>query len=232
MNRTSILHDSLLIVSCIGPELGGEFPVQDMKSGEGGLLQVTLEGINLKFMHSQVGGHVNGPVYHACMRVNSQCPPPAHPQTPSRPLTILNSVFLTPFLSLASMPFSILSFLVWLSSSENFWTQKNRVWTLETCCPWCTLWRILFLIIHGSNKKSTKDWIAWGMNPIPQKQTKITVQLLKLQNCDSTWVPKYINKLIPFSYKRGSLRSSSSFFFSFFFFCFICWMFVFELPSH
>uniref|UniRef100_A0A8C3VF31 MAP kinase-activating death domain protein n=1 Tax=Catharus ustulatus TaxID=91951 RepID=A0A8C3VF31_CATUS len=39
-------------VSC--PELGGEFPVQDMKTGEGGLLQVTLEGINLKFMHSQV----------------------------------------------------------------------------------------------------------------------------------------------------------------------------------
>uniref|UniRef100_A0A8C7X6N5 MAP kinase-activating death domain protein n=1 Tax=Oryzias sinensis TaxID=183150 RepID=A0A8C7X6N5_9TELE len=36
------------------PELGGEFPVQDMKTGEGGLLQVTLEGINLKFMHSQV----------------------------------------------------------------------------------------------------------------------------------------------------------------------------------
>ncbi|CAJ0916886.1 unnamed protein product [Ranitomeya imitator] len=34
-----------------GPELGGEFPVQDMKTGEGGLLQVTLEGINLKFMH-------------------------------------------------------------------------------------------------------------------------------------------------------------------------------------
>ncbi|XP_068947702.1 MAP kinase-activating death domain protein isoform X23 [Petaurus breviceps papuanus] len=36
-----------------GPELGGEFPVQDMRTGEGGLLQVTLEGINLKFMHSQ-----------------------------------------------------------------------------------------------------------------------------------------------------------------------------------
>ncbi|XP_018619121.2 MAP kinase-activating death domain protein isoform X4 [Scleropages formosus] len=36
-----------------GPELGGEFPVQDMKTGEGGLLQVTLEGINLKFMQSQ-----------------------------------------------------------------------------------------------------------------------------------------------------------------------------------
>jgi hypothetical protein len=29
--------------------------VQDMKTGEGGLLQVTLEGINLKFMHNQVG---------------------------------------------------------------------------------------------------------------------------------------------------------------------------------
>uniref|UniRef100_A0A8C5DCD1 MAP kinase-activating death domain protein n=1 Tax=Gouania willdenowi TaxID=441366 RepID=A0A8C5DCD1_GOUWI len=41
-----------------GPELGGEFPVQDMKTGEGGLLQVTLEGINLKFMHSQVRGSV------------------------------------------------------------------------------------------------------------------------------------------------------------------------------
>ncbi|KAM9079319.1 MAP kinase-activating death domain protein isoform 22-T22 [Megaptera novaeangliae] len=36
-----------------GPELGGEFPVQDMKTGEGGLLQVTLEGINLKFVHNQ-----------------------------------------------------------------------------------------------------------------------------------------------------------------------------------
>ncbi|XP_038620125.1 MAP kinase-activating death domain protein isoform X31 [Tachyglossus aculeatus] len=36
-----------------GPELGGEFPVQDMRTGEGGLLQVTLEGINLKFMHNQ-----------------------------------------------------------------------------------------------------------------------------------------------------------------------------------
>uniref|UniRef100_A0A665WI61 MAP kinase-activating death domain protein n=1 Tax=Echeneis naucrates TaxID=173247 RepID=A0A665WI61_ECHNA len=44
-------HAALLIH---WPELGGEFPVQDMKTGEGGLLQVTLEGINLKFMHSQV----------------------------------------------------------------------------------------------------------------------------------------------------------------------------------
>ncbi|XP_059507933.1 MAP kinase-activating death domain protein isoform X5 [Stegostoma tigrinum] len=37
-----------------GPELGGEFPVQDMRTGDGGLLQVTLEGINLKFVQSQV----------------------------------------------------------------------------------------------------------------------------------------------------------------------------------
>uniref|UniRef100_A0A8C9ZKM6 MAP kinase-activating death domain protein n=1 Tax=Sander lucioperca TaxID=283035 RepID=A0A8C9ZKM6_SANLU len=43
-----------LALSASCPELGGEFPVQDMKTGEGGLLQVTLEGINLKFMHSQV----------------------------------------------------------------------------------------------------------------------------------------------------------------------------------
>lgn len=44
----------IIFITIPGPELGGEFPVQDMKTGEGGLLQVTLEGINLKFMHSQV----------------------------------------------------------------------------------------------------------------------------------------------------------------------------------
>uniref|UniRef100_UPI003590007C MAP kinase-activating death domain protein isoform X2 n=2 Tax=Myxine glutinosa TaxID=7769 RepID=UPI003590007C len=37
-----------------GPELGAEFPVQDLSSGESGLLQVTLEGINLKFVQNQV----------------------------------------------------------------------------------------------------------------------------------------------------------------------------------
>nr|XP_018672670.1 MAP kinase-activating death domain protein isoform X3 [Ciona intestinalis] len=36
------------------PELGGEFPIQDMKTHECGLLQVTLDGINLKFINSQV----------------------------------------------------------------------------------------------------------------------------------------------------------------------------------
>lgn len=36
------------------PELGGEFPVQDMISGEGGLLQVCLEGVGLLFANSKV----------------------------------------------------------------------------------------------------------------------------------------------------------------------------------
>lgn len=36
------------------PELGGEFPVQDMATGEGGLLQVCLEGVGLLFANSKV----------------------------------------------------------------------------------------------------------------------------------------------------------------------------------
>jgi len=36
------------------PDLGGEFPIEEVGSGECGLLQVTLEGINLKFASSQV----------------------------------------------------------------------------------------------------------------------------------------------------------------------------------
>lgn len=36
------------------PELGGEFPVQDMVTGEGGLLQVCLEGVGLLFATSKV----------------------------------------------------------------------------------------------------------------------------------------------------------------------------------
>ncbi|XP_058985761.1 MAP kinase-activating death domain protein-like isoform X1 [Musca domestica] len=35
------------------PELGGEFPVQDMNTGEGGLLQVCLEGVGLLFANSK-----------------------------------------------------------------------------------------------------------------------------------------------------------------------------------
>mgnify|MGYP007016984077 FL=1 len=40
----------------LGPpgELGGEFPVQDMKTGEGGLLQVCMEGVGLLFVNSKV----------------------------------------------------------------------------------------------------------------------------------------------------------------------------------
>jgi len=37
-----------------GVELGGEFPVQDMRTGEGGLLQVCMEGVGLLFAHSKV----------------------------------------------------------------------------------------------------------------------------------------------------------------------------------
>ncbi|XP_060556933.1 MAP kinase-activating death domain protein-like isoform X2 [Ruditapes philippinarum] len=36
-----------------GPELGGEFPVQDVKSGQGGLLQVCMEGIGLLLANSK-----------------------------------------------------------------------------------------------------------------------------------------------------------------------------------
>ena len=37
-----------------GMELGGEFPVQDLQSGEGGLLQVCMEGVGLLFASSKV----------------------------------------------------------------------------------------------------------------------------------------------------------------------------------
>ena len=39
-----------------GLELGGEFPVQDMRTGEGGLLQVCMEGVGLLFANSKVNG--------------------------------------------------------------------------------------------------------------------------------------------------------------------------------
>ncbi|XP_044750083.1 MAP kinase-activating death domain protein isoform X4 [Coccinella septempunctata] len=40
-------------VAGTAPELGGEFPVQDMVTGEGGLLQVCLEGVGLLFETSK-----------------------------------------------------------------------------------------------------------------------------------------------------------------------------------
>ena len=38
----------------LGPDLGGEFPIQDVVSGEGGLLQVCMEGIGLVFSDNKV----------------------------------------------------------------------------------------------------------------------------------------------------------------------------------
>ena len=38
----------------VGTDLGGEFPVEDMKTGQGGLLQVCMEGIGLLFANSKV----------------------------------------------------------------------------------------------------------------------------------------------------------------------------------
>ena len=46
-------------------ELGGEFPVEDIVTGEGGLLQVCIDGIEVLFadrkvLHLQGGGHLVG----------------------------------------------------------------------------------------------------------------------------------------------------------------------------
>jgi hypothetical protein len=38
----------------LGQELGGEFPIKDVNTGEGGLLQVCLEGICLTFENNKV----------------------------------------------------------------------------------------------------------------------------------------------------------------------------------
>ncbi|RZC37304.1 MAP kinase-activating death domain protein [Asbolus verrucosus] len=40
-------------VAGTAPELGGEFPIQDMSTGEGGLLQVCMEGVGLLFANSK-----------------------------------------------------------------------------------------------------------------------------------------------------------------------------------
>jgi hypothetical protein len=37
-----------------GQELGGEFPIRDVNTGEGGILQVCLEGICLTFENDKV----------------------------------------------------------------------------------------------------------------------------------------------------------------------------------
>jgi hypothetical protein len=38
----------------LGQEVGGEFPIKDVNTGEGGLLQVCLEGICLTFENDKV----------------------------------------------------------------------------------------------------------------------------------------------------------------------------------
>ena len=38
----------------LGRELGGEFPVEDQATGEGGLLQVCMEGVGLLFANTKV----------------------------------------------------------------------------------------------------------------------------------------------------------------------------------
>lgn len=38
----------------VNMELGGEFPVEDLNTGEGGLLQVCMEGVGLLFANSKV----------------------------------------------------------------------------------------------------------------------------------------------------------------------------------
>ena len=37
----------------LGRELGGEFPVEDQATGEGGLLQVCMEGVGLVFANNK-----------------------------------------------------------------------------------------------------------------------------------------------------------------------------------
>ena len=44
----------LSVLCPTGMELGGEFPIQDLRSGDGGLLQVCIEGIGLLFANSKV----------------------------------------------------------------------------------------------------------------------------------------------------------------------------------
>ena len=48
---------SWLISVCVGLKLESEFPVQDLKSGQGGLLQVCMEGIGLLFANTKVSLH-------------------------------------------------------------------------------------------------------------------------------------------------------------------------------
>lgn len=142
-----LFHMAFFVILCVGPELGGEFPVQDMKTGEGGLLQVTLEGINLKFMHSQVGGPNAWSFYlpRTCMQKLTPC-------TSSTSLTSSLSFSHPPSVSVS---FSVspsglhaflfmFSFFVRLSSSKNF---GKRIKSRGTKLLVANLWNLLHYII-------------------------------------------------------------------------------------
>ena len=49
-----IIRSSGLCFWRSGQELGGEFPIKDLETGEGGLLQVCLDGICLVFENDKV----------------------------------------------------------------------------------------------------------------------------------------------------------------------------------
>lgn len=51
--------------------MGGEFPVQDMKTGEGGLLQVCMEGVGLLFANSKVRTSSNNVVLYSLFSIKS-----------------------------------------------------------------------------------------------------------------------------------------------------------------
>lgn len=98
---------SAVVCWVAGPELGGEFPVQDMKTGEGGLLQVTLEGINLKFMHSQVrrpGPPPPHSVPHLMHALVSTLSPTPHPPTPQPQAPVPIRCRQTPYLAPVPQP--------------------------------------------------------------------------------------------------------------------------------
>lgn len=44
-------------VSIAGRDLGGEFPIHDTETNEGGLLQVRMDGVGLVFANRQVCDH-------------------------------------------------------------------------------------------------------------------------------------------------------------------------------
>ena len=48
-------------------ELGGEFPVEDLVSGEGGLLQVCMEGIGVLFADRKVNTDV---IHHVIFSIS------------------------------------------------------------------------------------------------------------------------------------------------------------------